>query len=130
MTKFRWEQINPRGYECSSLGDKRFSALYAKLDGNRTIEQIYQCDIKAYDVGGTNWKLGKGKPSLNQYPGDQQYELYKSLWRIYLLSKPGILADLLNAATEHDHCLTDRFATGQINQARALAEILNEWTGR
>jgi hypothetical protein len=29
-------------YEVSSRGDKRFSALYAKLSDGRTIEQAYQ----------------------------------------------------------------------------------------
>lgn len=34
------------GYEVSSSGDKRFSALFAKMADGRTIEEHYQCDIK------------------------------------------------------------------------------------
>ena len=40
------------GYECSSHGDKRFSALFAKLADGRTIEMHYQCDVKGYQPGG------------------------------------------------------------------------------
>ena len=42
------------GYECSSKGDKRFSAFTARLPDGRTIEEHYQCDIKSYEPGGTN----------------------------------------------------------------------------
>lgn len=41
------------GYDCSTKGDRRFSALVAKMPDGRTIEQWYQCDVKAYDIGGT-----------------------------------------------------------------------------
>ncbi len=33
------------GYEVSSIGDIRFSALFARLEDGRTIEQHYQCDV-------------------------------------------------------------------------------------
>jgi hypothetical protein len=54
----------PPGYEVSSIGDRRFSALFALMPDGRTIEQWYQCDIKGYDIGGRNWKLGNGQPPL------------------------------------------------------------------
>ena len=59
---FTWNRYG--GYECSSKGDSRFSAFNAIMPDGRTIEQHYQCGVKGYQPGGTNWKLGKGKPPL------------------------------------------------------------------
>ena len=59
-----------KGYQCSSKGDTRYSAFFAKLEDGRSIEQHFQCDTKQYDPGGTNWKLGKGKP-----PKDKSIDL-------------------------------------------------------
>ena len=61
-SEFTWARHG--GYEVSSRGDRRFSAFVARLPEGRTIEAVYQCDIKGYDPGGTNWRLGKGKPPL------------------------------------------------------------------
>ena len=58
ITKFTWQRFG--GYECGSKGDNRFSAFNAVLRDGRAIEQHYQCDVKGYDPGGKNWKLGKG----------------------------------------------------------------------
>lgn len=52
------------GYEVSSSGDKRFSALYAKLSDGRSIEAAYQLDVKGYRAFGSDWRLGKGKPPM------------------------------------------------------------------
>ena len=117
-----------RGYECSSAGDRRFSAFFARLEDGRTIEQHYQCDVKGYEPGGTNWKLGKGRP-----PRDRDVDLwsaYKDLWRRWAKMHPGLMADLRRLAEENCGVLTDRFANTPINQARALAELLNEGEGR
>ena len=119
--------IRRGGYEVSSKGDKRFSALYAQMPDGRTIEQWYQCDIKGYDIGGRDWGLGKGKPSLIAYTGDLQYEMYLSLWRLWALHHIETMKELMLHATEHNHMLSDCFAGTDINQARALAQILNEW---
>lgn len=117
------------GYECSTKGDKRFSALVAKMPDGRTIEQWYQCDIKGYQVGGTDWRLGKGKAPLLAYPQGQLREMYKSLWRIWAIHNHMEMAELLVCAKAHGNALTDCFATTPINQAAILAEILNEWFG-
>lgn len=58
---YTWQRY--RGYEVSSKGDKRFSAFNAILSDGRSIEQHYQCDVKGYNIGGTNmgddhFKLG------------------------------------------------------------------------
>ena len=116
----------PKGhlsYECSSIGDKRFSALYAKLQ-NRSIEAIYQCDVKGYNPGGYNWKDFKGKPPI--YVNTDTYALYKSLWKRYLLVNPDYIYDLYLRASEYDFYLSDIFATANVSQARALAELINE----
>lgn len=115
------------GYEVSSAGDPRFSALFAKITDHRTIEQWYQCDIKGYDVRGFDWRLGKGKPSLIDWNGDQQWELYLSVWRLWAVQNAVLMYELKEKAIAHDYTLRDRFATTNINQARALATILNEW---
>ena len=42
--KYAWTRKG--GYEVSTAGDWRFSALTARLDDGRTIEMHYQCDVK------------------------------------------------------------------------------------
>lgn len=118
--KYIWHRWHPRGYECSSKGDQRFSALYAKIDG-RSIEDIYQLDVKGYKMIGEYWKLGKGKPPLNGKSRETLWEEYKSLWVIYLWQNQELVEVL-----ENNYILTDQFAKTEINQARALAEIMNE----
>lgn len=124
--KYTWERKHSNGYEVSSKGDKRFSALYAKMPDGRTIEQWYQCDIKGHDTGGTNWKLGKGKPSLIQYPGDGQWEMYLSLWKFWAIQNFATVTELQDALKDVT-VFTDCFASTPINQARALAWIFNNW---
>lgn len=69
-----WARFSPNGYECSSAGDTRFSALFAKLPDGRTIEEAYQLDIKGYRAITDNWKEAKGKPPLN---GKSKAELFE-----------------------------------------------------
>ena len=114
------------GYECSSHGDKRFSALFAKLADGRTIEMHYQCDVKGYQPGGTNWRLGKGKPPLD--PSKDLYAEYKRLWLQWANAHKPEMRELYRAARAYNNVLSDKFASGPISQARALAEILNEWS--
>lgn len=123
-SKFRWNRSG--GYEVSSKGDKRFSALYAKMPDGRTIEEHYQCDVKGYDPGGRNWKLGKGKPPLTNYTQEELYQEYASLWQTWASNNPDLVKELAEKAAAHGNQLTDRFAKTSINQARALSDILNE----
>ena len=46
-----WAKSDPNGYEVSTKGDDRFSALRAKLNDGRTIEEAYQLDVKGYRKG-------------------------------------------------------------------------------
>jgi len=119
----RWE-----GYEVSSKGDKRFSAFNARLNGGRTIEEIYQCDIKGYDIGGTNWRLGKGKSGLI-HDNDMQHSLYVDLWRQWAAQNKPLMRELWVAAMKKKMVLSDMFATTRTNQANALSIVLNEFCG-
>lgn len=129
---YRWarESTPEVGYEVSTKGDSRFSALNAVMPDGRTLEMWYQCDIKRYDIGGTNWREGKGKPPA---PGaysitrELQWELYLNLWRIWAIRNESLMFELASAVKGKGWVLTDRFATSSINQARALSVILNDW---
>lgn len=115
------------GYECSSQGDVRFSALNARLEDGRTIEEHYQCDVKGYQPGGTNWRLGKGKPPLT--PVDLWTE-YLALWKRWADLNPDLVFELAEMTQRRGNTLSDCFASSPINQARALATILNETFGK
>lgn len=122
-----WKRWYDGGYECSGQGDGRFSAFSAVMPDGRTIEQWYQCDIKGYDLGGTNWRLGKGKPPKNAMTPQMQWEAYLSLWKIWAVLNPDLMDELHQNAIAHDRTLTDKFASTPVNQAHALATILNDW---
>lgn len=99
------------------------------MPDGRTIEQWYQCDIKGYEPGGTNWKLGKGKPPRYPYQNDQLWEMYLNLWRLWAIRNIPLMQILREEARKNDNLLSDCFDNTHINQARALAIILNEWFG-
>lgn len=97
-------------YECSSSGDKRFSAFYARLRsfGNRSIEEIYQA-AKIFEDGSTNlnWKQAKGRKPINAI---NCRILYAFLWRQYITENPE-LVEILQQQTglsdiygEENHC--------------------------
>ena len=123
MTAYSWARFHPHGYECSSHGDPRFSALYARLADGRTIEEAYQLDVKGYRSLGSNWRLGKGKPPLVAQSHAVLWAAYRALWGTYLAENP----QLIEALREHT-VLTDKFARTPVSQARALAELMNELT--
>jgi len=116
-----WRRLG--GYEVSSKGDARFSAFNAILDDGRSIEIHYQCDIKGYDIGGTNWRLSKGQPSKNS--SICLWGSYLGLWKTWAERNPELILDLYDL-TYKEKILSDRFATTPVNQAHALCEILNE----
>lgn len=119
---YTWQRRG--GYEVSSKGDKRFSALNAVLPDGRTIEQVYQCDIKGYQPGGVDWRLGKGKPPLD--PTTDLWTEYLKLWRVWASINLTLMEELRDAANRHQGVLSDCFASTPVNQAHALATILNE----
>ena len=115
------------GYEVSSKGDRRFSALVARLDDGFTIEEHYQLRVKGWGtLGVDHWKAGKGKPPKGTWEGDSLYQAYLALWQTWADSHPDLLLELERHAQRHDGKLSDMFAHGRpVNQARALAHILN-----
>lgn len=119
---FVWSNHH-KAYEVSSQGDFRFSALYAKMPDGRTLESHYQCDVKKYNPGGSNWQLGKGKPPLDT--SVNLWAEYLKLWKIWAKEHPRLIEELRLNATLCDFKLKDSYARTDINQARALAHILN-----
>lgn len=81
----------PPYLECSSRGDKRFSAFYARIKrfGNRSIEEIYQ-GAKIFEDGSTNLTIqeAKGKKAINM---DKVAKLYDRLWWVYLSENPELI---------------------------------------
>ncbi|WP_049858581.1 hypothetical protein [Gloeothece citriformis] len=122
----RYPQPGQAAYEVSSQGDKRFSALVARLDDGRTIEEAYQLDVKGYrsSPSDKDWHKGKGKSPLNGKSQDELSNEYKALWEQWAKENPHLMIELAN--TTKGKILTDKFATSDISQARALAEILGE----
>lgn len=114
------------GYEVSSKGDKRFSALFAVMPDGRTLEAHYQCDSKAFNPGGTNWRDYKGKPPAVRMTEIELYEKYLNLWKIWAKGHPDWMEELRQHAIYNGYVLRDSFARTKINQARALSQILSE----
>ena len=78
-------------YECSTKGDRRFSAFCARIQqrGSRSIEDIYQA-AKIFSDGttGLTWRDAKGKEPVN---GPEVAALYDQLWKEYLDENPGLI---------------------------------------
>lgn len=102
--------------ECSSRGDKRFSALFARIRclENQSIEQLYQAS-KIFEDGSTglNWRQAKGRKAINQ---EWCNRYYSWLWGLYIWENPMLLNELKNA-----NGLSDMF--GQIGHACQATEL-------
>ena len=123
-----WSRRVKRGepyYECSSKGDKRFSAIFAKID-DKSIEEIYQLDIKGYRGEVKHWKDAKGKEPKN-ITYEEAYNQYLKLWIKYFNNNPKLYFKIREKAK--NKTITDMFGITPINQARAICDILNhpEW---
>jgi len=109
----------PPYLECSSAGDRRFSAFYATVCGS-SIEELYQA-FKVFPDGSTglHWRQAKGRRAVNQA---EAAAFYRELWRAYLALNPHLLLVLLAASG-----LSDRFGKpGHVCQAVTLWELRNE----
>jgi hypothetical protein len=88
--------------ECSSRGDRRFSAFAARINsrGNRSIEEIYQA-AKVFADGSTDltWREAKGKRAVN---ADKVRALYSVLWDEYIAENPHLLSVLTAACGLQD----------------------------
>lgn len=104
--------------ECSSKGDKRFSAFYARVNGD-SIEHRYQA-FKVFPDGSTGltWQEAKGKAPINL---QECLSFYSSLWDLYIQQNPE-LSQVLKDATG----VSDIFGqTGRCCQATELWRIRN-----
>ena len=119
-----WARYAANSHECSSRGDRRFSALFAVLPDGRTIEEAYQLDVKGYRDVSENWKDGKGKPPINGKTNAQLWEEYLELWRVWTKANPETFFELCVIAEKQT--LTDKFAKTDINQAHALSDLIDE----
>lgn len=108
--------------ECSSRGDKRFSAFYAIVRG-KCIEQWYQ-EAKEFEDGvDLGWRERQGCKPLNP---EAVHRLYSGLWNEYMAAHPELLP-VLAAATG----LADIFGKpGHACQATDLWRIRNEYLAR
>lgn len=127
---FKWGKNSENGYEVSSRGDKRFSAFFAKLSDGRTVEEAYQLDVKGYRrLGYTvlQAQQDRGVHAPLQMSAEERYEKYLGLWRQWAKENPAAIEELREKA--RGKVLTDMFSSlgaDSVNQARALAQILNE----
>lgn len=96
------------------------------MPDGRSIECHYQCDVKGYDVGGRNWRLGKGKPPRYPMTKDELWQKYLRLWEIWASNNKELIQELKVLVSKYNNTLSDKFATTPVNQARALAEVLNK----
>lgn len=109
--------------ECSSAGDKRFSAFYAKvwINGiNRSIEEWYQAR-KVFSDGtrGLHWTSSKGKKPVNL---EECIKFYSYLWDLYIQHNPELLDVLVK-----NPGLSDRYGKlGHCCQATELWRIRND----
>lgn len=112
---------NPPYLECSSRGDTRFSAFYARpksLNG-KSIEDAYQA-MKVFEDGRTNlhWTEAKGRRPINPL---QCKDAYKKWWKEYISENN--LLPILKAASG----LSDVFGkSDSVCQAIILWELRNE----
>jgi len=107
---------HPPFLECSSQGDKRFSAFFARVSAydGRSIEDIYQA-AKRFPDGSTNlsWREAKGRRPVNS---KYVARLYRKLWTLYIEENPTLLPILLAA-----NGLSDTF--GQQNHVCQATEL-------
>lgn len=119
--------------ECSSRGDKRFSAFYARLKAydNRSIEEIYQA-AKVFEDGSTglSWRQAKGRKPVNL---DEVRRLYSYLWDMYIIENPELLQVLLEASGVSDmfgqkghQCQATELWRIRQNNLNPLNEILGD----
>lgn len=114
----------PPYLECSSKGDKRFSAFYAWLPlWKCTLEQKYQ-ESKKFADGTTGktlgWKNAKGKKAVNQ---EECNDFYSRLWDYYIMLHPDLIDVLITASG-----LSDIFGQeGHCCQATELWRIRNDF---
>ena len=112
--------------ECSSKGDNRFSAFYARVEHNGRIAsiEVHYHAAKVFKdqrtgIETSSWREAKGKSPVNYaYVSD----LYSKLWDQYIGNHPELLVVLKRATG-----LSDIFGQpGRVCQAVELWRIRNQ----
>lgn len=136
---FSWAKQALNGYEVSRDGDKQFSPQAAFLPAGTTViiykngiirpytlkrsaclEEINQVGLRGHKTMYEGFKM----PVKNDISPQMHWSLYLSLWRVWA----GMNEHLMEEAAS---CiLTNAYAFGEINSARALACLLNDRIGR
>lgn len=111
----------PPFLECSSRGDTRFSAFYARPRslGGRSIEEAYQA-MKVFPDGSTGleWRKAKGRYATNM---QECQAAYRGWWREWI-NEQNLLPVLKRASG-----LSDMFGrAGSTCQAQVLWDLRNE----
>lgn len=121
---------DPPYLECSSRGDKRFSAFFARIICRdfASIEELYQSAKRFHpNTPGVDpttcrmitWQQAKGKRAVNQ---DEVALLYETLWNEYITENPHLVMVLQQATG-----LSDMFGQpGSVCQATSLWRIRKE----
>jgi hypothetical protein len=107
--------------ECSSAGDKRFSAYFARIRGrgHKSIEAIYQA-AKVFKDGATGLPIDEAR-GLKPVNAVEVQRLYGQLWDEYISENIHLLIPLLQASG-----LSDKFGKpGRCCQATELWRIRN-----
>lgn len=109
--------------ECSSRGEKRFSAFYARINrrSNRSIEELYQASkIFANGITNLSWQQAKGKRPINRL---EAIVFYSNLWDEYMQENPHLMQLLVQASG-----LADFYGQkGSCCQAEELWRIRNNF---
>lgn len=118
-----------RKLECSSKGDTRYSAFYARVTIfgiEDSIENHYQLSKRFGDEDAPlNWRQAKGKHATHMHLNGDDYAVehltafYKLLWCRYLDNNP----ELVTYAQQFDK-FTDRFKGNSIN---CQADVIEQY---
>lgn len=104
--------------ECSSAGDRRFSAFFARIRGRggKSIETIYQA-AKVFKNGDTGLPIDEAK-GFRPVNLAETRALYATLWDEYIAENPKLVPVLTGAKG-----LSDRFGRHGVCQATELWRI-------
>lgn len=128
--KFKFHQLSGSPWiieeRVGFIGTREVDADYIKP----IMRKVFELTIKHGGEINTDWREGKGKDPINkkyvkEWVVDRTllYKDYCDLWYRWIMENPHLLVEL--AMKSNGKILTDRFASTEINQARALTDIMN-----
>ena len=90
------------------------------------MEEPSKNGINAMLKGIQHGKKAKENLRVLLCPGQSNGTMYLNLWKEWATNHKDLMVELHHKVVSHGGMLSDRFANTDINQARALAQILNE----